>query len=44
MIPGATKAATKGADVVAGAAYGFCGAELVSINAGNAKVTICSKI
>ena len=42
MIPGATKAADK-ADLAGGAAYGFCGGQLASINANANAATICSK-
>ena len=43
MIPGATKAADK-ADLNNGAAFGFCGGQLASINANANAATICSKI
>ena len=45
MIPSAQKATSKGSDLLPnGAAYGFCGGELGTIDDNVAAATVCCKI
>ena len=44
MIPGATKKSANKADLNNGAAYGFCGGTLATINNNANAATVCSKL